>query len=99
MAVTVSSARTDPTDETTAAVGVGVSVHADDRVDAICESFCQDGRHEVSSSWADIRTASAREAITRRHNCDESRDKRGQASDQASKAGRAGAGDPRGQVR
>jgi hypothetical protein len=33
-------------------VGVGVSVHADDRVDAICEAFCQDGRHEVSSWWA-----------------------------------------------
>ncbi|GAB3838507.1 hypothetical protein GCM10027610_082390 [Dactylosporangium cerinum] len=80
-------------------MGVGVGVHADDRVNAICESFCQDGRHEVSSVWHDVRTASAREAVTQRHICDESRDKRGQASDQASKAGRAGAGDPRGQVR
>ena len=45
---------------------------------------------------------SARETITRRHICDESRPGlqtlRGQASDQASKVGRAGASNPHGQV-
>jgi hypothetical protein len=51
-----------------------VGIHADDRVNTICESFCQDRWHKISSGWDDVRTASAREAVTRRHICDESRD-------------------------
>ena len=45
-------------------------------------------------SVGDARTASAREEVTRRHICDESRAMRGQASDQAKQVGRAGAGNP-----
>jgi hypothetical protein len=51
-------------------MGVGMGVHTDDDINL----FCQDLHCGCFPPIGDTRTASAREEVTRRHICDESRD-------------------------
>jgi hypothetical protein len=62
-------------------MGAGVSAGANDGIDGVCEH----GHAGCSLHPGAVSNGTGLEGTTRRHICDESRARRGQASDQASR--------------